>query len=43
MIHRFPILDSTNTTAKAMALEGAAHGTVVVALRRSPASFAAVQ
>ena len=31
MIHRFPILDSTNTTAKAMALEGAAHGTVVVA------------
>lgn len=31
MIHRFDTLDSTNTRAKTMALEGAPHGTVVIA------------
>lgn len=31
MIHRFDTLDSTNTKAKAMALEGAPQGTVVLA------------
>ncbi len=31
MIYRFDTLDSTNTKAKAMALEGATHGTVVIA------------
>ncbi|MBE6923753.1 MAG: biotin--[acetyl-CoA-carboxylase] ligase [Ruminococcaceae bacterium] len=31
MIHRFETVDSTNIVAKAMALEGAAHGTVVLA------------
>lgn len=31
MIHRFDSLDSTNVRAKAMALEGAPHGTVVIA------------
>lgn len=31
MIHRFDSLDSTNVRAKAMALEGAPHGTVIIA------------
>lgn len=35
MIHRFKSLPSTNETAKAMALEGAAQGTVVVAEQQS--------
>lgn len=35
MIHRFETLDSTNTKAKAMALEGAPHGTVVIAERQT--------
>ncbi len=31
MIHRFDSLDSTNTKAKSLALEGAPHGTVIIA------------
>lgn len=35
MIHRFECVDSTNAVAKAMALEGGAHGTVVLAERQT--------
>lgn len=35
MIHRFETLESTNTTAKAMALAGSPHGTVVIAERQT--------
>ena len=34
-IHRYPILDSTNTRAKELAMDGAPHGTVVIADRQS--------
>lgn len=34
-IHRYPILDSTNTRAKELAMDGAPHGTVVIADQQS--------
>ena len=34
-IHRYPILDSTNTKAKELAMDGAPHGTAVIADQQS--------